>query len=107
MRLEVLNSGHAFKMKALFTVMRLMSRQKVPDVVKTLTYRPDFFGNPSLRTRQCEWQRVEEAFFKAGIVRQNRGPVFAHLRAQTFQAQVVGQQLLEREPLLRGMPAGQ
>ena len=46
MRLEVLNSGHAFKMKALFTVIRLMSRQRVPDVVKTLTYRPDFFGNP-------------------------------------------------------------
>ncbi|HEY5926947.1 MAG TPA: hypothetical protein VIV11_34910 [Kofleriaceae bacterium] len=46
MRLEILNSGHAFKMKALFTVMRLLSRQRVPDVIKTLTYRPDFFGNP-------------------------------------------------------------
>ena len=46
MRLEVLNSGHAFKMKALFVMIRLMSRQRVPDVVKTLTYRPDFFGGP-------------------------------------------------------------
>ncbi len=46
MRLEILNSGHALKMKAMFAVMRLVSRQKVPDVVKTLTYRPDFFGNP-------------------------------------------------------------
>ncbi len=45
MRLEILNSGHALKMKAMFAVMRLVSRQKVPDVVKTLTYRPDFFGN--------------------------------------------------------------
>ena len=26
--------------------MRVMSRQRVPDVVKTLTYRPAFFGNP-------------------------------------------------------------
>lgn len=46
MRLEILNSGHALKTKAMFAVMRLVSRQKVPDVVKTLTYRPDFFGNP-------------------------------------------------------------
>ena len=46
MRLDVLNTGHTFKYKALFTVIRVMSRQRVPDVVKTLTYRPDFFGTP-------------------------------------------------------------
>ena len=46
MRLEILNTGHAFKTKAFFVVMRVLSRQQVPDVVKTLTYRPDFFGNP-------------------------------------------------------------
>jgi hypothetical protein len=46
MRLEILNSGHAFKHKAMFAMMRLFTRQRVPDVVKTLTYRPDFFGNP-------------------------------------------------------------
>jgi hypothetical protein len=46
MRLEILNTGHAFKTKALFMMMRVMTRQRVPDVVKTITYRPDFFGNP-------------------------------------------------------------
>jgi hypothetical protein len=46
MRLGILNSGHALKFKAMFAVMRVMTRQRVPDVVKTLTYRPDFFGNP-------------------------------------------------------------
>ena len=46
MRLEILNSGHSFKFKAMFTMMKLFTRQRVPDVVKTLTYRPDFFGNP-------------------------------------------------------------
>jgi len=44
MRLEILDSGHAFKHKALFAFIRLVSRRPVPDVVKTLTYRPDFFG---------------------------------------------------------------
>ena len=46
MRLEILNTGHRLKHKAMFAVMKLMTRQRVPDVVKTLTYRPDFFGNP-------------------------------------------------------------
>ena len=46
MRLGILNSGHGLKFKAMFAVMRVMTRQRVPDVVKTLTYRPDFFGNP-------------------------------------------------------------
>lgn len=46
MRLEILNSGHALKAKAIFVMMRLFTRQAVPDVVKTLMYRPEFFGNP-------------------------------------------------------------
>jgi len=46
MRLDILDSGHAFKTKAFLAFIRLVSRQAVPDVVKTLTYRPDFFGNP-------------------------------------------------------------
>ena len=46
MRLEILDTGHTLKMKAIFVLMRLVSRQRVPDVVKTMTYRPDFFGNP-------------------------------------------------------------
>ena len=33
-------------MKALFAMMRIFTRQRVPDVVKTMMYRPDFFGNP-------------------------------------------------------------
>jgi hypothetical protein len=44
MRLDVLDRGHGLKTKAMFVMMRLISRQRVPDVIKTLTYRPDFFG---------------------------------------------------------------
>ena len=46
MRLEALDSGHGFGAKALFVMIRVMSRFPVPDVVKLLKYRADFFGAP-------------------------------------------------------------
>jgi hypothetical protein len=46
MRLAVLDRGHTLPTKALFALIRLMSRQRAPDVVKTLMYRKDFFGAP-------------------------------------------------------------
>jgi hypothetical protein len=44
MRLDVLDHGHPVRTKVLFAVIRLFSRHRAPDVVKTLRYRPDFFG---------------------------------------------------------------
>ena len=44
MRLTVLDNGHPFTTKALFAFIHLMSRHRAPDVVKTLRYRPEFFG---------------------------------------------------------------
>jgi hypothetical protein len=52
MRLDVLDRGHSFKTKALFLLIRVISRRPVPDVVKLLTYRPDFFGAPMSRLFQ-------------------------------------------------------
>jgi hypothetical protein len=46
MRLAALDSGHTLGQKAMFVMMRIMTRVPVPDVVKTLMYRPDFFGAP-------------------------------------------------------------
>ena len=46
MRLDVLDHGHTFGKKALFVLIRLISRHRAPDVVRTLTYRPEFFGGP-------------------------------------------------------------
>ena len=45
MRLGVLDSGHALPTKALFAMIRVMSKHPAPDVVKTLKYRPEFWGN--------------------------------------------------------------
>jgi uncharacterized peroxidase-related enzyme len=44
MRLAILDSGHSFGTKALFAFIRAVSRQPIPEVVKLVMYRPDFFG---------------------------------------------------------------
>ena len=45
MRLEVLNRGYRPGTKLLFAVIRLVSRQPVPDAAKLVFYRPDFYGS--------------------------------------------------------------
>jgi len=44
-RLDKLDRGHTVGKKALFALIRVMSRHRAPDVVKTLMYRPEFFGS--------------------------------------------------------------
>lgn len=46
MRLRILDSGHGFGTKLLFSLIRTASRQPVLDVVKLVKYRPDFYGKP-------------------------------------------------------------
>jgi uncharacterized peroxidase-related enzyme len=48
MRLEVLDNGYSFGRKAMFAFIRLASRQPVPDAMKLVFYRPDFYGNIKL-----------------------------------------------------------
>jgi hypothetical protein len=45
-RLAILDNGHTFAKKALLAMIRVVSRQPVQDVIKTLLYRPEFFGGP-------------------------------------------------------------
>ncbi len=46
MRLRILDGGHSFGTKALFALIRTVSRQPVLDVVKLVKYRADFYGEP-------------------------------------------------------------
>ncbi len=45
MRLDVLNHGYRPGTKLLFAVIRLFSRQPVPDAARLVFYRPDFYGS--------------------------------------------------------------
>ncbi|TDU89198.1 putative peroxidase-related enzyme [Kribbella voronezhensis] len=44
MRLDILNHGYSRGTKMLFAMIRLFSRQPVPDAAKLVFYRPDFYG---------------------------------------------------------------
>ena len=44
MRLDALDHGHPLSTGLLFVLIRLLSGHRAPDVVKTLKYRPAFFG---------------------------------------------------------------
>jgi uncharacterized peroxidase-related enzyme len=46
MRLAILDSGHGLGTKALFVLIRTISRQPVLDVIKLVKYRTDFYGGP-------------------------------------------------------------
>lgn len=46
MRIPSLAGGHKLKEKLLIKVMGLMLGGSAPDVVKTLLYRRDFWGDP-------------------------------------------------------------
>jgi hypothetical protein len=45
MRLARVDHGHKLKDRLLIGMITLVSRRRVPDVIRTLVYRRDFFGD--------------------------------------------------------------
>lgn len=52
MRLDILDKGHGLGTKLLLAAIRTVSRQPVPDIIKLIRYRRDFFGAPMQRIIQ-------------------------------------------------------
>jgi hypothetical protein len=80
MRLSVVDSGHALKHKINLKVVEIYMRARAPGVVKTVLYRPDFFGGRMLSMTQhvmrgpSEWAVGERELFAAFISRTNQCP---------------------------------
>lgn len=78
MRLKRVRSGHRLKQRLILGVIRLMSGREAPDVVKTLFYRPEFFGTPMnalfQRTMRgpSSWTVGERELFAAFVSNLNR-----------------------------------
>ena len=78
MRLSVVEHGHTLGRKALLLVVTLMQRQRAPDVVRTLFYRPKFFGDAmcawtnAIMRGPSEWSVAERELFAAFTSRLNQ-----------------------------------
>ena len=71
MRLSRVTSGHSLGRKALLLLVRLAMRARPPDVVRTLFYRPGFWGDRmsawtnEIMRGPSEWSVGERELFAA------------------------------------------
>lgn len=78
MRLGILDNGHGFGTKALFALIRAVSRQPVLDVIKLVKYRPDFYGTPMSEVTQeamrgpSEWSIGDRELMAAFVAKTNQ-----------------------------------
>jgi hypothetical protein len=78
MRLGRVEHGHRLREKLKLILIRLVSRRRVPDVVKTILYRPEFWGRPMCAWTQAvmrgpsEWSVGERELFAAFTSRINQ-----------------------------------
>jgi hypothetical protein len=81
MRVRRIDSGHRLREKLLLLLMGSFGRRRVPDVVKTLLYRRDFWGDPYNAALQrvmrgpSDWSVGERELF-AAVVSQRVDCVF-------------------------------
>ena len=78
MRLHAVEHRHRLAERLKLALIRLVSGRRVPDVVKTLLYRPEFFGRPMCAWTQAvmrgpsHWSIGERELFAAFTSRLNK-----------------------------------
>jgi len=78
MRLRRVETGHRWPQRLKLGAVRLFSRHEPPDVLKTLYYRPEFFGRPGLALVHgvlrgpSPWSVGERELFAAFVSAQNQ-----------------------------------
>ncbi|HXF96068.1 MAG TPA: hypothetical protein VNI61_08180 [Gemmatimonadales bacterium] len=78
MRLAVVERGHRLPQKLVLGMIRLLSRRRAVDIIRTLLYRPEFFGRPMSEWTQAvmrgpsPWSVGERELFAAFTSRLNQ-----------------------------------
>lgn len=78
MRLRVVERGHRLPQRLLIAFIRVVSRRRVVDIIRTLLYRPSFFGRPMSQWTQAvmrgpsAWSVGERELFAAFASRLNQ-----------------------------------
>lgn len=78
MRLSNITRGDRLSVRLFYTLIRVVSGFRAPDVVRTLRYRPDFFGRPHSTHTQAvmrgpsEWSVAERELFAAFVSHTNQ-----------------------------------
>ena len=73
MRLENIESGQKLSKKLILALMGLKLGERAPDVLRTIWYRPEYFGNPygrylnAVMRGSSEWSVGERELFAAFI----------------------------------------
>ncbi|MBE7448470.1 MAG: hypothetical protein HS111_06165 [Kofleriaceae bacterium] len=77
MRLPEIERGRGLGNKALFALIRVLSRHRAPDVVRTLRFERHLFGEPMNEVFQAvmrgpsEWTVGERELFAAWVSKKN------------------------------------
>jgi hypothetical protein len=80
MRLKKVETGQRLPKKLMIWAITLMARARVPDVVRTLTYRPELYGNAYNDWIQTTlrgpsgWSVGERELFAAFVSHRNQCP---------------------------------
>jgi len=78
MRLRAVEHHHRLPERLKLILIRLVGMRRVPDIVKTLMYRPEFWGSPMCDWTQAvmrgpsEWSVGERELFAAFTSRMNQ-----------------------------------
>ena len=78
MRLSNVERGDRISSRLLYGFVRVVSGFRLPDVVRTLRYKPQLFGSPHTAHTQAvmrgpsEWSLGERELFAAFVSRMNR-----------------------------------
>jgi uncharacterized peroxidase-related enzyme len=99
MRLRILNESYGLRTRLLFSVIKLFSRQPVPDAARLTFYRPDFYGSYSKALTHeamrgsSSWSVAERELMAAYISNVNRCPFCVGAHTATA-AQASGNEMM-------------